>query len=163
MVFSFCSLFESWSHTSEGVSPWNVVFLLLYGSRSSGPAFPILVYSWFLDEIPWWCTIRSSMEFIMAPKNTIQRRVRENRLFRTTTHCWSSISGIPDLSQFKRVLSSVRSFNTYSSSINWYLPYCQVSRKNIPCIILINASASWAPVWTHRNRMPSDKMSSSSD
>ena len=83
----------------------------------------------------------------------------ENRSFRTTAHCWSSISGIPDSSHFKRVLLSARSFNTCISSFNWYLPCCKVYLRNVPCITLVNASASWAPVWTHRSWMPSDSKS----
>ena len=37
---------EDWSRTNERVPrPWNAVSSLLYGSRSSGPAFPTLAAS----------------------------------------------------------------------------------------------------------------------
>ena len=62
-------------------------------------------------------------------------------------------------SHVRRVRASDLAFKISNSSFKQYLPWSSVSRKKRVSIILGRLSASWAPLWTHLNWIPSARRS----
>ena len=121
--------------------------------QSAKAAEDFHVWSWTLMEHVWkavhmWQESKN-MTGIICSFTLVKTRI-------FYSSCWSLLSPlVVAWSHFTLVLLHALSLRISVSSCKEYLPHWRVWRRKWHCIILVNASASCAPVWTHLSLTPS--------